>query len=761
MAYDFRALSPTDFEDLVRSLLQEELGFRIEAFGRGRDQGIDLRFATALQGKVIVQAKHYVDTGYNGLRASIKKESLKVVGLNPSRYILATSVPMTVQRKDELISELAPFVLSPLDVIGPEDLNALLTKHSKVERSFYKLWITSTNVLERILHNATFVASEDEAARIERVVRLYVDTGSLEVALKMLEEKRLIIISGAPGVGKSTLARILAWHFMSADWQLISVESFDQALSVFDKHHKQVFFFDDFMGQIRLSSTKIDQTDEKLLKFIERVQKSPNSFFILTSREYILKQAQYQSQKIGDKRVDLRTYTIDIGAYHRTARAKILYNHVYFSDMTNNYRDKLLVNRYYLKIISHKNFSPRLIESLTSKELVESIPLDDYIAWVESNLNNPTLLWQLPFRAHLSRQGRALVECMFFEADGVAMDVLHGFFMRANRSIARENNWSTDSLDWPRAVKETEGTFIHISNGRASFPNPSLRDFLDKELAGSEDVICILAEARGSRNIQRLIDHVLANARSYEDSHEALANAARIAVKELLATPLTVERALDWGGQEIRARFAEGLSVAARVSLALKLWNLLQDPELATLAEQLSLQFSEEDNSDVAFNENIAPMELLATKPFGKCPTKGGIAAAVMKRVFEDPYKDGGRPAMRDMAQMTEFLSLAPDKFPEEVKRLSDAAGEAFAEIEDEISGCMNLDDLNTLRWQVDRLAELLEVDASEFDEMFEEREAELQEEDYDRDDLPSEGSGPIVRDDSDDAIVSLFSTLN
>src|SRR5437764_20663 len=108
VAYDFRALSPTDFEDLVRSLIQEELGFRIEAFGRGRDQGIDLRFASAKHRQVVIQAKHFVDTGYNGLVSAMKKETPKVAALAPDRYILATSVSMTVQRKDKLSATLAP-----------------------------------------------------------------------------------------------------------------------------------------------------------------------------------------------------------------------------------------------------------------------------------------------------------------------------------------------------------------------------------------------------------------------------------------------------------------------------------------------------------------------------------------------------------------------------------------------------------------------------------------------------------------------------
>ena len=45
--YDFRTLSPLDFEELVRDLLQAEFGLLFESFGPVRDWGIDFRFAHA------------------------------------------------------------------------------------------------------------------------------------------------------------------------------------------------------------------------------------------------------------------------------------------------------------------------------------------------------------------------------------------------------------------------------------------------------------------------------------------------------------------------------------------------------------------------------------------------------------------------------------------------------------------------------------------------------------------------------------------
>jgi hypothetical protein len=758
MAYDFRALSPTDFEDLVASLFEEEFGLRVEAFGRGPDSGIDLRFAATRKGKGIVQAKHLIDTGFSGLLQTLKKEKDKVAKLKPERYILATSVPMTPARKAKIIDVLSPYITDPADILGLEDLNRLLDKHGEVERRFYKLWITSTNVLEKVLHNATFVASMDEADRIERVVKIYVDTGALEEALERLEKNRLLIISGAPGVGKSTLARILTWHFMSSDWELISVDSFDDALSVFDRHKKQVFFFDDFMGQIRLSSNKIDQTDEKLLKFIERVQRAEHSLFILTSREYILKQAQFESEKIASAKVDLRTYTINIESYQRSARAKILYNHVYYSDAGKEYKSRIVNDLFYMKMINHDNFSPRLVESLTAPEVISNIPVSEYRQWIIDNLDNPTMLWKTPFEAHLSRAGRNLVIAMFFESDGVTTEKLKHAFGRIHARLSTRHNVPTDSIDFPRAIKETEGTFINISNGRAGFPNPSLRDFLDHALSGSLEVIDVLSVAIGSKGIQRVLDHIFARKEAYSALRSELVEAARSAAIELENTPISREVKIE----RFTHTAPEGLTIPARTSLLLNLWDFLGDDKLAEIAARVACQIAQEPEHRTTFSQKMAPINLLNDAQFAGFPTGEIIQKAIRDNALIAPYSDGGRPSMRDMTEMKSYLEKSKEVDVDgHLARLTGAAQNAAENFLDEVNECTSTEEVQSLRFYLGELADFIEEDLTWLDEMLDEKEAELEESERE-DDYEWEGpsSRPSQNVSSDDAIISLFSTL-
>ncbi|MBK6648524.1 MAG: restriction endonuclease [Betaproteobacteria bacterium] len=155
--YDFRTLSPIDFELFARDLLQAELSITMESFGPGKDGGIDFRFAAADQ-DVVVQAKHYVEGGPRSPLQAAMKEDSKVLKLAPGRYILVTSLSLTPELKRKIVQAMPSTPLSAGDVIGREDLNNFLGHHPQVLRQHFKLLLTSTVVLERILHSAVFEA---------------------------------------------------------------------------------------------------------------------------------------------------------------------------------------------------------------------------------------------------------------------------------------------------------------------------------------------------------------------------------------------------------------------------------------------------------------------------------------------------------------------------------------------------------------------------------------------------------------------------
>lgn len=286
MAYDFASLSPADFEDLARDLVGRELGLRFEAFAAGPDDGADGRHSAGDE-STILQAKHYVGSSFAALKASMKRERASIDRLSCSRYILATSRPLTPKNKRELSIIIGPSLQSEADIIGPRDLNALLRRWPEVEKSHIKLWLTGSAVLERVVRAAAHTFTKITRAEIEAKVRIYAPNPSFTDSRDKLEGHHVLIISGPPGVGKSTLAEMLSYAYIAEGWELVAIRSLDDGLASIDDAKKQIFFFDDFLGKVALDRNALAHKDSDLARFMKRARTSPNARFILTTRAYI------------------------------------------------------------------------------------------------------------------------------------------------------------------------------------------------------------------------------------------------------------------------------------------------------------------------------------------------------------------------------------------------------------------------------------------------------------------------------------------
>lgn len=474
--YDFRTLSPIDFELLVRDLLQAELGITMESFGTGKDGGIDFRFAMADQ-DVVVQAKHHVEGGPRSLLRAALKEDSKVLKLAPSRYILVTSLSLTPELKRKIIQAMPSTPVSAGDVIGREDLNNFLGLHPHVLRQHFKLWLTSTEVLERILHSAVYNRTEAELARIKQLVPKFVHNASVAEAETILEDRGALIIAGEPGVGKTTLGRMLLWLHMEQNWKVFVVDDLQEAMAVSTVGEKRLIFLDDFLGQISLTNELLGKVDQRLPVFLDRLRNNKDLRFILTTRLYLLNQAQIQSDKLSSPRVEASEMILNVGVYTRIIKAKVVFNHIYFSDLVDEEKAKLLDGDFFLKMIDHRNFSPRLIELLTSADYY-SVGDESIQATVLRVLDNPSELWERPYRSHLSADARCLLWATFFTGPYVGMDLCLQLFKRITANAGLQIASSEAVSRFRTGLKELSGSFVTVGDQEISFANPGIRDFL-------------------------------------------------------------------------------------------------------------------------------------------------------------------------------------------------------------------------------------------------------------------------------------------
>lgn len=212
--YDFKTLSHADFEDLVRDVIGRELGVRFESFCSGPDDGMDGRHSRGSE-TLILQAKHYAGSRFSQLNTKMKKERAAIDAIGHSRYLLATSCGLSPANKTQLKSVIGPSLVVTDDIFGPGDLNSLLRKFGDLEKAHIKLWLSSTAVLDRVLNAAAHAHAAITRQEIETKVKLYAHNPSFPKSAAKLEKERVLIISGPPGVGKTTLAEMLSYAYLA------------------------------------------------------------------------------------------------------------------------------------------------------------------------------------------------------------------------------------------------------------------------------------------------------------------------------------------------------------------------------------------------------------------------------------------------------------------------------------------------------------------------------------------------------------------
>jgi hypothetical protein len=478
--YDFRTLSPIDFEELVRDLLQAEMQLRMESFGPGPDLGIDFRFSTG-DGKAIVQAKQLLDSGAEALIRVARHENLKVAKLSPARYLLATSVSLTPLLKARLRLAMPDAPLAEDDIFGRADLNNLLGRHHEIERKHFRLWLASTSVLERILHSGVYNRTQTEMEIIRGTVPKFVHNDSVPAAEAILAKSGALIIAGEPGVGKTTLARMLVWLHAEQDWRISVIDDIKEAFEIAADGEKRLIFFDDFLGQVRLSTDLARGVDQRFPPFLHKVRTHKNIRFILTTRDYILRQAQANSGRLASSAVNASEFTLNVGYYTRAARASIIYNHLYFSELGESERHSLLEDDFFFKIIDHRNFNPRLIDLLTSADYLSIINIPIRVA-VEAVLENPQELWEKPYRTQISDEGRALMVALFFNNPNAGIRALERTFGRIVDAMGFTIARADRRVKFRSALKELEGSVFAIQERQVRFSNPRVRDFLQRAI---------------------------------------------------------------------------------------------------------------------------------------------------------------------------------------------------------------------------------------------------------------------------------------
>ncbi len=477
--YNFETLSPIDFELLCSDLLSNDLDYPLETFKAGKDRGIDLRY---IDDKItlIVQCKHYIKSGSKVLLRDLKtKELPKVKKLQPTNYIIATSVELSVKDKDDILKIFNPYITSISSIYDNHRLNKLINQFPEIEYNHFKLWLSSSNILQKIVNsdlcNSSLIRKNDFHRKLSR----FVPNEGLEESRYILEKNNFCVLSGEPGIGKTITAEFLCAEYIKDDYQFILItDNISQAYSLYNPEKKQIFLYDDFLGEINISY-KISKNEIKSIEsFITTLRNHGKSKIVFTTREYILNTASIEFETVNNIIPKLKKCLIDYGSYTYNNRAEILFNHLLFSDLQYSIYESLLEKTKFYEIIEHENYSPRLIEWMTDKFDADLLQQDDYYTIFIHNLNFPSRIWEHVIINQITENARLILILLSFLPKYCDQNILKKLFF----SYSLGESVITTERNFDLAIKELNNSLITIYRNNNSidimYYNPSIHDYI-------------------------------------------------------------------------------------------------------------------------------------------------------------------------------------------------------------------------------------------------------------------------------------------
>lgn len=512
--YNFENFDDYEFELLCRDLLNEvqridvksnhgidyEHILSFSSFKRGKDEGIDLYFEKE-NIKVVGQVK--LSRGkFSDLFSSIKKdvngknELSKVKKLNPSKYIFMTSLPLSLANKKVLMEYFNPYILSVNDIFGKEDLNSLLVRFNHIEKRYVKLYFTNPLVLERLLNQATIKGSEFTKEDIESQLRYFVQTTNFPKALSILDKQNLLIIKGLPGVGKTTLAKLLSLYYIEKGYSFIEIFELDSEIErLIDENDKKcIFYYDDFLGSNSLIISDALKNEGRLKRLLRRIAQKSNKALIMTTRTNILKQAEFNSEKLSRVFKVISKYEVEIASLTLYEKSRILETHIEKNKLDIKIFDN---NSLFEKIVNHSNFSPRLIEYITDKTNFINQE-NNYYTFVLSSLKSPSEIWSYAYNFQISYIDKIFLNHLFLFGNSCSEFRFKNSFEKRLKYEVENNNYSITTREFKESTTTMDGTFITIKSKYYNekferdieFVNPSIVDFLLKEIRENTTFIC-------------------------------------------------------------------------------------------------------------------------------------------------------------------------------------------------------------------------------------------------------------------------------
>lgn len=503
--YDFSTLNSSDLEELVCDLLNLDQPtnslIKYKTFKDGKDKGIDFLYSSATNNyEQVGQVKHYYRTGFAGMYKVLKDTEVNnVQNLKPNKYIFATSVDLSLANTNAIKDLFNPYIKSLGDIYGKKDLNRLIENHDEILNTHYKLWLSDFTILSKLLNSALeFRSAAFVELELKKRLRLYIKTPLFDDAKKSLEKNKFIVITGEPGVGKTTLAEMLVYKYIADDYKLTyiydDIKEAESALTPDDS--KQLIYFDDFLGSTKVEINKAKGSENALISILRRIERLSNKLVVFTTRSFLFKTAIEESEKLKRFNIKAKSSLFELKEYDDNLKRQLLINHIEESEISDDLKDVLNDYSIQMEIIRHSSFSPRSVEFITTAANVGNFKKEEYLKFVRENFDFPDKIWKHAYNEQIFEDDRLLLNTLLSFGEISNLNGLEEAFNSRIQYEIENNNKQREMFAFRKALNRLEGGFLILKNeDEVHFINPSLIDFLVKYLREDKEEVLKIANS--------------------------------------------------------------------------------------------------------------------------------------------------------------------------------------------------------------------------------------------------------------------------
>ena len=329
---------------------------------------------------------------------------------------------------------------------------------------------------------------------IERHWNLYVDTEVYRNALQTIIDLDYLMIYGAPGSGKTCTSEMIALKMAGLGYKIIYLYGFKQIKELYEdltkskERDKLFILIDDCMGQAFYELEKQDEASDlqNLVSYVKRNKEHIK--LLMNSRANIINTAM--KLRIGESILaDMKATKrfIKAGELTRMEKARILLRHVVCRSDSKHYDDIGVAENRCLKVVDHEPFLPRVIDHVTRNYGQEIIQNNgDFFNQIINALDNPADVWKKIYEDNRSTpySARILLEALFSLTNSLCeIDKCRNVF---DHIVSLKNpQEDADSL-WYEAIGILNESMItkYIFAGvpYISFYDPSVHDYLEQSI---------------------------------------------------------------------------------------------------------------------------------------------------------------------------------------------------------------------------------------------------------------------------------------